>query len=216
MFIKKVSMALACIVSCCVVAAPTPASQDWVLAQLAKINTTLTAADWAAVCNEGSSPDTPTGCYGSVNTSAFTKLDNGLRGFSSLANININLASSTSDIYIKAFLANTNLPVAPNAIAVSVTNAMVRCTLYVQKGMGINSDNGLNTEILSPGNSNRTAAQAPYIATINSQANVLFYYNNNPNSGTANPPDPIYLICVGVDASDGYTPVSIAEAITAV
>ena len=54
------------------------------------------------------------------------------------------------------------------------------------------------------------------IATINNQASVQFYYNINPNSGTANPPDPIYLICVGVNASDGYTPVSIAGAITAV
>lgn len=213
-------------------ASPNPASQDWVQAQLAKMNAALTAKfdklpkparistfltsdDWAAVCNAGSSPDTSAGCYGSASTSAFAKLDNGLRGFSSLANFNINLASPPSSVYIKAFLADANVPVAQNAISVSVVNAMVRCTLYVEKGTGINSDNGLDSEILTPGNSNRTGPQGPYLATINNQASVQFYYNNSPNAATANPPDPIYLICVGVNSSDGYTPTSIAGAITA-
>lgn len=93
---------------------------------------------------------------------------------------------------------------------------MVRCTLYVQKGNGINGDAGLGTDIMPPGGSNRTGPQAPYIATINNQANINFYYNNSSNSGTANPPDPIYLICVGINSTDGYTPASIAGAITAV
>lgn len=214
MFIKKLGIALGCIVSCGVTDASNPVTQHWVLEQLAK-SSTLTASDWAAVCNAGSSPNTAAGCYGSANSFAFNKLDNGLRGFSSLANFNTKLASPSSAVYIKAFLAGTNIPVNPNAIVVSVTNAMVRCTLYVQKGTGINSDGGLDTEILSSGNSNRTPSQAPYIATINNQANVNFYYNNNPYSGTANPPDPIYLICVGVNSSDGYTPASIPGAISA-
>ncbi len=215
MFIKKLGITLGCIISCSLVAAPNPASQEWVLKQLATVNTTLTAADWANVCHAGSSPASSEGCYGSSNTAAFAKLDNGLRGFSSLANFNTTLASPSSSVYIKAFLAGTNVPAYTNAIAVSVTGVMARCTLYVQKGTGINSDDGLNSAIYSSGASYRTGPQAPYIATINNQSSVNFYYNNSPNAGTASPPDPIYLICVGVNSTDGYTPVSIAGAITA-
>ena len=41
MFIKKFSIALGCIVSCGVMAAPNPASQDWVQKQLELVSTKL-------------------------------------------------------------------------------------------------------------------------------------------------------------------------------
>src|SRR5579862_8323184 len=72
-------------------AASNPASQEWVLQQIASalsnVQGTITAQDWASICNKGS-PNNASGCYGNVSSSAFTKLSNALGGYTTLANIN--------------------------------------------------------------------------------------------------------------------------------
>ncbi len=65
-------------------ATPNPASQDWVNAQIAatvaqlqnEITTasTLSAADWAAVCQSGNINST-NGCYGDAGSQAFAKIN---------------------------------------------------------------------------------------------------------------------------------------------
>src|SRR5580704_14009147 len=107
---KKIGIIISCISIFMLPAAHAskPASKEWVLQQLAANQGVLSAADWNAVCTSGT-PSSTSGCYGEVNTPAFTKVSNGLGGFTSFANINP--VTAVSSVFIKTFFGGTNIPV---------------------------------------------------------------------------------------------------------
>jgi hypothetical protein len=192
--------------------AANPASQEWVLQQIAANQTLLTASDWEAACTSGS-PSSSTGCYGNANSAAFTKISNSLGGFTRYANINP--VNAPNSIFIKSFFAGTNIPAQPVNLNVTVTGA-ARCALFTQVGQGLGLG-GVST-------SNPPSGQAtPYYVilhtvsffTINNATNNSstdgVMYNNEDAGGTSQPmssvviPNPIYFLCAGFNPSDGST-----------
>jgi len=204
-------------------AAPNPASQDWVLQQIAyAVNHipvaagTLTAADWSAVCVTGS-VSSPTGCFGNASSAAFARLNDGLGNFTSYAGVNMAGASGNT-VFIKAFLAGTNTPLNVQQLTLNLpaSGGMIKCDLFTQAGNGVNGPEGINSDIPSDGNGYFTGPQAPHVIAINATAAPVVDFNitYNSNSGNPNPPNPsapLYFMCVGVDSTTGSTPHTIGN-----
>lgn len=189
------------------VAAPNPVTWDKMVAYVNGA-TVLTAADWAAACTSGS-PTSATGCYGTSNSTAFTKINNRTGGFTSYANINPTNAPANS-VFIKAFLAGTNTPVGSTALDVSVINSAARCVLFYQQGLGVGTG-GIATYNPAPGNTPSEFQIGPQVATVvtfNSASSASALVYNAPFDSPASPaviPNPLYLVCAGYSPADGST-----------
>jgi hypothetical protein len=190
-----------------------PASKEWVLEQIASLNTQLTTPDWNAVCTSGS-PASSSGCFGNVSSSAFTKINNGIGGFTTVANINTTNAPAGS-VFIKAFYAGTNTPVGSTYISVTLASGNIaRCGIYLQQGTGLDTLYGgsINTTI-SNGDTAGPVAAHPVVINSSTVAIGLYSGSNTP----APPQLPLYLVCAGVN-SNGASAASLSGAgvITAV
>ena len=202
-------------------AAANPVSYDKMVQYVNSHTSTLTAADWSAVCSSGS-PTSAQGCFGEVSSSAFHRLDVGLGGFSTITGINTTESTAPNSVFIKAFLASTNTPVSNEYITVTVPSfgGMVRCANFAQAGIGISAAEGINTSIPSDGTSSFSGPEAPHVLAMNAtstQATTNYNYNQNSgNSSPANISSPIYFICVGVNSTNGSIPITITPLISAV
>lgn len=182
-----------------------------ILMLMPTISMALTAANWAAVCTTGS-PTAATGCLGNASSDAFTTVSNGTGGFTTWANIQPKDAPES--VFIKAFLASTNTPVSPPNIIISVPNGAARCSLFTTAGqsIGISGINNLNP---TPGNAMEQLAPFGVIIALN-MATGGFTYEHPPVPFEADPPSPIYVMCVAYDPVDGATATSTAATITAI
>ncbi len=191
--------------------ASTPASKEWVLQQIAtSLQKPLAATDWNAICTSGS-PTSSAGCYGNVTSAAFVKVNNQVGGFTRFSNINP--VNSPSSVFVKAFLGGTNTPALANNITVTVSSSAARCVLFTQNGFPI-GPGGINAS--SPSNGTETGAFVPPMAVSVSAINntsLPITYNSAPDAfatvGGSPNSDPIYLLCVGYNASDGTTAAAI-------
>jgi len=204
--------------------AANPASQDWVMQQLAiavnNAQAKLTATEWNAVCTSGS-PNSATGCFGNASSAAFAKLSMGVGGFTEYAGINP--ANVPNSVFIKAFFAGTNIPTQPNSgsnryLKVTVTPGAVRCNLFTQAGLGINTISGIANNMPANGSVNGFATSGPQSAgmiAINNTTSTSDLLDNSNYPNAINVPNPVYLLCVGYNTTDGSTAASLAG-ITAV
>ena len=191
--------------------AANPASKEWVLEQIAANPQQLTSADWNAICASGSVASS-TGCYGNVTSAAFQKVSDYVGGFTRYANINPqNIPSS---VFVKAFFGGTNIPAQATNLNLTVNGGAARCALFTRNGYGIGPA-GVNSSVPTSG-SDSGAFVPPMTLTVESinNANNGFAYNGfspNPSSTVGGPPgqDPIYLLCVGYNATDGSTATSV-------
>lgn len=186
--------------------ASNPASKEWVLAQIAANQPQLSSNDWNSICTSGS-PNSATGCYGNVTSSAFSKVSNHLGDFIRYANINpVNIATS---VFVKAFLGGTNTPASGNAISVHVNGFAARCALFTTEGLGI-GPGGVTTTTPPNGNSPGAYVEPQTLAVLSiNNATTTLEYNDQldsvtPAGGPVNS-NPIYLLCAGYNATDGST-----------
>lgn len=196
--------------------AANPASKEWVLQQIAANSPLLTAADWSAACTSGS-PSSAAGCYGNASSAAFARVSNVIGGFNRIANINP--VNAPSSVFIKAFFAGTNTPAQASSLVVNVVNSAARCALFSQVGHGLGLGGISTTNPVSGSTSTAyTILHAVSFVTINNTTSTSDIYYNAENIGTGVTPlsnvvipNPIYLLCVGYNTTDGTTaaPVSI-------
>ena len=193
-----------------VFAAASSTNTKLLLPQTKKAQSQLSATDWGAVCTIGS-PANPSGCLGNASSEPFQNVSNGTGGFTSWANIKP--VNAPDSVYIKAFLAGTNSPESPPNISVNVLEGAARCGLFTTQGesIGVNGINNLNP---TPGTSLMQSAPFGLIIALNSSAGG-FSYEHAPAPFEADPPDPIYLMCVAYDPADGASAVSTAGSIIA-
>lgn len=118
-----------------------PASQEWVLAQLANFTGQhLTAADWAAVCETGS-PTSANGCYGNIASSAFAKLNAviGAGGFTD--QIDMPVTSTPNSVFIQQFNGNSAVPStagqSPQVKIPSTGSAAAMCAYFTTAGASL-------------------------------------------------------------------------------
>lgn len=182
-----------------------PASQEWVLQQIAALNTQLTAADWNAVCSSGS-PANSSGCFGNISSSAFAKVNTGIGGFITVANIDTTNAPAGS-VFIKSFFGGTNTPASSTYIAVTLSSGNIaRCGVYMQQGTGLDVLFGgsINTSITNGDTAGPVAAH-PVVIHSGTVDIGLFSGGNT----RALPQQPLYLVCAGV-TSNGATAASLS------
>ena len=201
--------------STAIFAAPNPVSYDQMVKYVNAHTSTLTAADWTALCASGSPADS-TGCYGNVNSTAFTKVNQGTGGFLTYANINPANAPAGS-LFVKAFYAGTNLPTAGNAIALSILATNVaRCGLYIQQGTGVDSGGpSMNNSTVGEGLVFTGPVVVGHPVTVTYASPFSYPVYPSEATGTFAPPQPLYMVCAGVNVSDGLTSESILNVITA-
>jgi hypothetical protein len=191
-----------------------PASQEWVQQQItllttqvqqqiALLTTQLTPSDWNAACSSGS-PANPGGCFGNVSSAAFAKINAGIGGFITIANINTTNAPAGS-VFIKAFFAGTNTPVSATNLTVTSSN-IARCGVYLQQGTGTDTLYGgsINTSTTNGDTAGPVAAH-PIVVNTGTVVIGLYSGSNTP----APPQQPLYLVCAGV-TGNGATAASIA------
>lgn len=174
----------------------------------------LRAALWNAACTTGS-PSQSSGCFGNVSSTAFDKINTAVGGFTTYANINP--VNAPGSVFIKAFLAGTNIPVGTQYLSVTLSNSSAaRCALFTQSGLGI-GPMGISNMAPSNGSTSGSipALTAPVVVAINntSSTNEIGYVSN-----PASPlliPRPIYLLCVGYDTTDGATATTLIDNISA-
>ena len=171
----------------------------------------LVTADWTAVCTSGS-PATDTGCLGNTSSPAFHVISNGTGGFTSWANIQPQNAPES--IFIKAFLAGTNTPIAPPNISINVPQGAARCALFTTQGEAI-GDNGISNLNPTPGSVLEQPAPVGLIIALNMSTGG-FSYEQPPAPFEADPEDPIYVMCVAYDPTDGSSAAPTAGSITAI
>jgi len=187
-----------------------PATQEWVLAQLAKMPTggqKLTESSWAAVCQSGSMTS-PGGCFGNVSTPAFQALDVGIGGFTDYANIGI--ANVANSVFIKKYLGTDgNAPGNGSSVDVSVNGAIARCEIFSEPGQEISYEGIAN--FASSTNSDLEAPEGELYQIPNGQsANITVADNNNSSEPLMRTGRGVYLICVGVNSAANPTAASIA------
>lgn len=170
----------------------------------------LVAADWSAVCSTGS-PTASAGCLGNTISSAFHAISNGTGGFTSWANIQPK--NVPESVFIKAFLAGTNLPLNPPEIMINVPQGAARCALFTMQGESI-GNNGISNLNPSPGSVLAQPAPIGEVIALNRSSGVLIY-EHIPTQFEATPEDPIYLMCVAYDPIDGASAASTAGSILA-
>lgn len=182
----------------------------YALATAQKTSHVLSENDWNAICSSGS-PTAPTGCLGNVSSQAFQTVSNATGGFTTWANIEPRNAPDS--VFLKAFLDGTNTPDAPPNIRVNVVEGAARCGLFTKQGASI-GNNGINNLNPSPGTSQMQSAPLGLILALNISAGS-FTYEQQTTPAEAAPPDPIYVMCVAYDPTDGASAVSTASNITA-
>lgn len=191
--------------------ASNPASEEWVLQQIAGNQRQLTAADWSAICTSGI-PASSTGCYGNVSSGAFSKVSDRLGGFTSYANINP--TNTPSSVFVKSFFGGTNIPASANSnpgfLEVQLINSAGRCGLFTQSGFGLGLP-GVSTNIPVSGDTAGLAPNSASVVSINNAAASIVAFNNQNStlneSHVTGPQhsNPLYLVCVGYNPGDGST-----------
>ncbi|MCX7117555.1 MAG: hypothetical protein NTW94_06600 [Legionellales bacterium] len=205
--IKQIStLGIASILHFTPIMATSGATPTWALA-LNSLNT----HDWNAVCSDGA-PTDQSGCLGNTSSIAFQKVSHGTGGFTTWANIQP--ANVPESVFIKAFLADTNHPIAPPNINIQVRVGAARCALFTTPGesIGLNGINNLNP---TPGNTQIQSDPFGLVIALNMSSGG-FTYEHQPTPLEANPQYPIYVMCVAYDPADGATAVSTAGSITAI
>jgi len=126
-------------------AASNPASQDWVKAQIAATvaqlqnetatASTLSAADWAAVCQSGNI-NSSNGCYGDAGSQAFAKIN--LLGGNPLGYAGVT-GSAVNSVWIRQVGAGTSCTTTNAQLSITNTTVDANSTLWI---CGVDLTNG--------------------------------------------------------------------------
>lgn len=177
-----------------------PASQEWVLQQLANYSpSSLTAQDWAAACDSGS-PTSATGCYGNIASSAFAKINKIIGGGGFTDQINLPATSTPNSIFIQQFNGNSALPSVTGQspqIKIPASSAPAMCAFFATNGANLSYEGMVLGDTCEVGGGIKDVTNSNTFTTVYNTASDCVI--NAPVVVT------YYVVCVGYHTTNSTT-----------